>query len=193
MIVINKERLTAFTDAILAIIMTILVLELEKPSVISLASLWELRNSFFAYSLSFFWLGTMWIDMHNGYEYVNKVSKKVVWNTLFLLFFSSFFPYVTSIVSTNFYNETAQLLYGSIVLLVTLFNIIMYKSLYEIKDNYTMKDFMESRKWIRIDVGVKVIGVLLSIFVYPPAVSYTVLLIILCFVPNVIKIYTKKD
>ncbi|MGI6024565.1 MAG: TMEM175 family protein, partial [Pediococcus parvulus] len=48
----NKERLAAFTDAVLAIIMTILVLELEKPKTVNLAGLWALRANFFAYTLS---------------------------------------------------------------------------------------------------------------------------------------------
>ena len=50
----NKERLTAFTDAVLAIIMTILVLELEKPSEPTLRAIWELRTSYFSYTLSLF-------------------------------------------------------------------------------------------------------------------------------------------
>lgn len=50
----KKYRVAAFTDAVLAIIMTILVLELEKPSAPTLSELWELRHSFFSYTLSFF-------------------------------------------------------------------------------------------------------------------------------------------
>lgn len=53
----NKDRLTAFTDAILAIIMTVLVLELEKPAAADWQSLWALWSDFFSYTVSFFWLG----------------------------------------------------------------------------------------------------------------------------------------
>ena len=64
----EKERLVTFTDAVLAIIMTILVLELKKPTEPTLAQLWALRESFLAYALSFFWLGSMWIALHNTWS-----------------------------------------------------------------------------------------------------------------------------
>ena len=64
----NKERLVAFTDAVLAIIMTILVLELPKPAEPTLAALLDLQESFFAYTLSFFWLGALWFGMHGIWQ-----------------------------------------------------------------------------------------------------------------------------
>ena len=107
----TKERLVAFFDAVLAIIMTILVLELEKPSEISLKGFLALKENFLAYVLSFFWLGTMWVNHHNEWMGIEKISVKTVWTTMLTLFFSSLFPYSTSIVSKNFYNTTAQLFY----------------------------------------------------------------------------------
>jgi len=76
MILMNKERMAAFTDAVLAIIMTILVLELEKPATMTLAGLWDLRANFFAYALSFFWLGLMWLTHHNNWEKSVKLTTK---------------------------------------------------------------------------------------------------------------------
>lgn len=68
----KKERLTAFTDAVLAIIMTILVLELKKPDEISWIGLWNLRTNFLAYFISFFWLGTMWVNLHRSWDKIEK-------------------------------------------------------------------------------------------------------------------------
>ena len=82
----QKERLIAFTDAVLAIIMTILVLELEKPSEASAAAFWELRWNFFAYALSFFWLGSLWVGLNSIWEKVQKVSSTVIWWNMLLLF-----------------------------------------------------------------------------------------------------------
>ncbi len=74
----EKEKLGAFMDAVLAIIMTILVLELEKPSAPTFKAIWELKMNFFAYTLSFFWLGTFWINIHNQWGRIKYVSKNVV-------------------------------------------------------------------------------------------------------------------
>ncbi len=73
----NKDRLAAFTDAILAIIMTILVLELEKPAKASWAAVWDLRQSFFSYIISFFWLGAMWVNLHSQWQRVERIDNKV--------------------------------------------------------------------------------------------------------------------
>lgn len=104
----SKERLVTFTDAVLAIIMTILVLELEKPSVLSWEGIWELRMNFFAYTISFFWLGTMWVNMHRTWDHVEKINNRLVWISILLLFFSSLFPYTTTLVASNFDSAVAQ-------------------------------------------------------------------------------------
>ena len=104
----DKDRLIAFTDAILAIIMTILVLELKELETLSLQGLWALKGSYSAYTLSFFWLGTMWIGLHNEWQDVKKISIPVIWYSLSILFFSSLFPYVTKIVSNHFDDSFAQ-------------------------------------------------------------------------------------
>ena len=70
----NKERLAAFMDAVLAIIMTILILELKKPEMASLKALWNLRIDFFAYTISFFWLGTMWVNLHNEWYKIKYIT-----------------------------------------------------------------------------------------------------------------------
>ena len=87
----NKERLAAFMDAVLAIIMTILILELKKPETATLKALWDSKNRFFAYTLSFFWLGTMWINLHNEWHKINYVTPSIVWINVVLLFSELYF------------------------------------------------------------------------------------------------------
>ncbi|CYV58212.1 hypothetical protein [Streptococcus suis] len=88
----------------------------------------------------------MWVNMHKGWHDVVKISDKVVWNTVFLLFFSSFFPYVTKIVAQNFDNKVAQFFYGLIILLVIFFNTLMYRPLAEIPENTAMEAFWKTER-----------------------------------------------
>ena len=113
----GQERLSAFIDAVIAIIMTILVLELDKPKTLDWQGLWELRENFFAYALSFFWLGAMWVNLHSYSQRTEKITQKTVWAAISMLFFASLFPYATSLIAMDFYNATVQVFYGIIVLL----------------------------------------------------------------------------
>ena len=172
----NKERLAAFMDAVLAIIMTILILELKKPETATIKALWNLRVDFFAYTLSFFWLGTMWVNLHNEWHKIKYITPAVVWANVVLLFFSSFFPYVTSFVTSYYNSSVAQGFYGIIVLAVTFCNII---SLYLIeKVNKHDKELQESLKtmirWIKVDISIKIIGLIISCIFYPPAMMISV-------------------
>ena len=172
----NKERLAAFMDAILAIIMTILILELKKPETASIKALWNLRVDFFAYTLSFFWLGTMWVNLHNEWHKIKYITPSIVWINVVILFFSSFFPYVTSFVTSYYNSSVAQGFYGIIVLAVTFCNII---SLYLIeKVNKHDKELQESLKimirWIKVDISIKIIGLIISCIFYPPAMMISV-------------------
>ena len=177
----NKERLAAFMDAILAIIMTILILELKKPETATLKALWNLRVNFFAYTISFFWLGTMWVNLHNEWHKIKYITPSIVWVNVVILFFSSFFPYVTSFVTSYYNSSVAQGFYGIIVLAVTFCNII---SLYLIeKVNKLDKELQESLKikmrWLSVDTVIKIIGLIISCTFYPPAMMISVYITLL--------------
>ncbi len=171
----SKERLVAFTDAVLAIIMTILVLELKKPASVSWSGLWELRDNFFAYTLSFFWLGLLWRNHHNSWHSVKRVGNDTVIATLVMLFFASLFPYITSLVASNFQNQVSQVLYGIVILAVTFSNFAISASLNRNDPKlkfgllYTVKN-----QAIYFDIAVKSLGLVISLLFYPPAMSYVV-------------------
>lgn len=173
---LSKERLVAFTDAVLAIIMTILVLELEKPAVLTWQGLWDLRTNFFAYTISFFWLGTMWVNMHRAWDNVEKINNRLVWNAMILLFFSSFFPYATSLVASDFNNAVAQAFYGIIVLLVTGVNVWMYQELVQLDKAHAVRDgFNILDRSGLFDILLKLLGLVLTVTIYPPAMMWAVL------------------
>ena len=174
----KKERVAAFTDAVLAIIMTILVLALEKPELPTLSALWKLRYSFFSYTLSFFWLGSMWVNIHNEWETIEKINGKTLWVTLILLFFCSVIPYATDLVSHDFNNKVTQGFYGVFVLLVTLSNVWLSKVLEHGDERIEISSKMleKRRMLLWIDIGIKIVGMIIAMTVYPPAMMYSVIL-----------------
>lgn len=186
----NKERLAAFADAVLAIIITILVLELEKPAHLTVAGFLELWPNYLAYAISFFWLGAMWINMHNEWYYVKHITTGTLWATLIVLFFSSLFPYATSIVSVNYNNKIAQVFYGIVVLLITFANMNMYASVAKADMKISVRKWIknENRGWTVVDIMIKVIGLIIAATVYPPAMLYSVLItLVLLVIPNQIR------
>ena len=180
----NKERLAAFMDAILAIIMTILILELKKPETATLKALWNLRVDFFAYTLSFFWLGTMWVNLHNEWHKIKYITPSIVWVNVVLLFFSSFFPYVTSFVTSYYNSSVAQGFYGVIVLAVTLCNMISGHLIGKAdKNNEELQESLKARmSWLKIDTIIKIIGLIVSFTLYPPAMMISVYITFLVIV-----------
>ena len=174
----NKERLIAFTDAVLAIIMTILVLELEKPQEATLAAFWGLRQNFFAYFLSFFWLGSLWMALNSLWDKVEKISTPVVWWSLVLLFLASFLPYATGLVSTHFDSRVMQGFYGLVVIMTTVANWFLHKVLDKPNagNEELLRETAEYRKLLLPDIAIKILGMVLGMIIYPPLVSYSVLL-----------------
>lgn len=172
----NKDRLAAFNDAVLAIVMTIIVLGFEVPSPLTLQALAGMWRDALAYAISFFWLGAMWINQHNSWQRIEVVGKRTIWADLVMLFFSSLFPLTTNMVAANFWSSVAQGAYGVVVLLVTAANVILYRMLAH--DNPEAPGFSRnilgsgSRMWA--DIAIKLVGMALTLTVFPPAMSYSV-------------------
>ena len=177
----NKERLAAFMDAVLAIIMTILILELKKPETATLKALWNLRVNFFAYTISFFWLGTMWVNLHNEWHKIKYITPLIVWVNVVLLFFSSFFPYVTSFVTSYYNSSVAQGFYGIIVLVVTFCNIISGHLIGKANrnDEKSQESLKIRMRWLSIDIIIKIMGLIISCTFYPPAMMISVYITLL--------------
>lgn len=184
----GKGRLAGFTDAVMAIIMTIVVIGFAQPEHASWESLWDMRATLGAYGLSFFWLAAMWVNLHDSWQYVERISTKVVWATIVLLFFSSLIPWTTLFVADNFEAPVAQASYGIVVLLVTLSNMVYFKTI----DTYDSKtQSLTHARWLKggatlIDLSIKVLGILLTLTVWPPAVFYSVVftLVVLIIPPQ---------
>lgn len=141
---------------------------------------------FFAYGLSFFWLGAMWVNFHSSSQVVEKISQKTVWAAIVMLFFSSFFPYMTKLVASNFNNATMRVFYGVIVLLISFSVFWYYHTLVEVNQTAEIEQLNISRlHWMKWDIAIKILGIILSLTIFPSAEIFSVL-ITLCVlvIPN---------
>jgi len=91
----TKNRLEAFSDGVIAIIITIMVLELKPPHEESLTALVRLWPTFFSYILSFLIVAIYWVNHHHLFHMINRVDTRVLWTNMNLLFWLSLFPWVT--------------------------------------------------------------------------------------------------
>ena len=108
----GKERLLAFTDGVLAIVITIMVLELKAPHEASFEALGEMLPIFLSYVLSFVYVGIYWNNHHHMFQLVERVSGGMLWANLALLFFLSLIPFTTAWMDET-HGETAPVaLYG---------------------------------------------------------------------------------
>jgi len=105
-------RLEAFSDGVIAIIVTIMVLELRAPSQPTLAALWRVSPIFISYGLSFLVVAIMWVNHHHLIHAVQEVTARLLWTNLYLLFWMSLVPFVTDYLGKNHREPMAVALYG---------------------------------------------------------------------------------
>jgi uncharacterized membrane protein len=113
----GKSRLEAFSDGVIAIIITIMVLEMKVPHGEDLASLLPLLPVFLSYVLSFVYVGIYWNNHHHMLHAASKVSAGVMWANLHLLFWLSLFPFATGWMGENHFAPTPTALYGTVLLM----------------------------------------------------------------------------
>ena len=116
----GKSRLEAFSDGVIAIIITIMVLELKVPAGHSLAALGPLAPVLLSYVLSFVYVGIYWNNHHHMLSISHRVSGGVLWANLHLLFWLSLFPFVTAWMGENHLAEGPTAVYGAVLLMAAL-------------------------------------------------------------------------
>jgi len=108
----TTSRLEAFSDGVIAIIITIMVLELRAPAQPTLAALLKVAPIFISYALSFLVAAIMWVNHHHLVHAVRSVTARLLWSNLYLLFWMSLIPFVTDYAGKNYHEPMAVALYG---------------------------------------------------------------------------------
>ena len=121
----GKGRLEAFSDGVIAIIITIMVLEMKVPHGETLASLKPLLPVFISYILSFVYVGIYWNNHHHMLHAAHKVNGNILWANIHLLFWLSVIPFVTGWMGENHFATGPVILYGCVLFMCGLAYIIL--------------------------------------------------------------------
>jgi len=122
----NKNRLEAFSDGVLAIIITIMILEIKVPEgAATFESLQKLFPIFISYVLSFIYIGIYWNNHHHMLQSTTKVNGAILWANLHLLFWLSLVPFATGWMGENHFAKATLALYGFILLMAGIAYVIL--------------------------------------------------------------------
>jgi uncharacterized membrane protein len=113
----GAKRVEAFSDGVIAIIITIMVLELHAPEEPGLEHLWALWPVFTAYALSYAYVGVYWVNHHRMFHYASRVTNSLLWSNIALLFALSLVPFATAYLGEHHFSVEATLLYMGVMIL----------------------------------------------------------------------------
>jgi uncharacterized membrane protein len=162
---VTTGRLEAFSDGVMAIIITIMVLEMKVPHGADFAALRPLTPVFLSYVLSFVYLGIYWNNHHHTMHAVHRVSGSVLWANLHLLFWLSLVPFVTGWMGENHFAPAPVALYGFVLLMAAIAYTIMVRAALRVEgpDSNLARAIGRDRKG-NISVVLYVIGIVASFF-----------------------------
>lgn len=175
----QTNRLEAFYDAIIAIIVTVLVLELPQPAAATLPALWAIKNAYFAYLISFLVCTNLWQYHHVIYNHVEKIDSKIIWQNIVLLLVVSLIPYLTTFVANNPFSLLAQTLYGLDFILMNILLYFMAKSLININpEKHQLSNALDIKSALIFPLVLFIIGFIIAFLGYPLAISVCCLITI---------------
>jgi len=178
-------RLEAFSDGVMAILITIMVLELKVPHGADFAALTPLTPVFLSYVLSFIYLGIYWNNHHHMMHIVHRVSGPVLWANLHLLFWLSLVPFVTGWMGENHFAQAPVALYGVVLLMAAISYTILVRAILRVEgpDSQLARAIGRDRKG-NISLALYVVGIIGSFVQVAIAGAAFVLVAIIWIVPD---------
>ncbi|MCE3279000.1 MAG: rane protein containing [Bacteroidetes bacterium] len=181
----KTSRLEAFSDGVLAIIITIMILEIKVPEGDSLQDLLPIVPKFITYLLSFIYLAIYWNNHHHLWQAVEHVNGKILWANLHLLFWLSLFPFTTGWMGENHFSSYPVALYGIILLMASIAWAILARQIIKEEgiDSKVGKALNKNNK-VKFSIILYATGVIVSLFQPILSISFYVIVAVLWFIPD---------
>lgn len=182
-------RFETFADAIIAIIVTILILKIPQPAEPSLAAIWDLRIMYIAYIISFLILFNAWYSNHNLFRLVENVDNLTIWLNGALLFVFSLLPYFTIWLARNVNSIPAETMFGLIFIASSILsNLSVYTLFRSDPYNKKLEAFENANKWMIIPLIFQIIGFILTYTIFSQGIY------MMCFISMIIWIiFSRRD
>jgi len=178
-------RLEAFSDGVLAIIITIMVLEMQVPEGASFEALNTILPVFLSYVMSFIYLGIYWNNHHHLLQAFDKVNGTILWANLNLLFWLSLLPFVTGWMGENHFETNPTAMYGVVLLLAALaFKILIHFVIKNEGKNSKIGKVYQNDKRLNISLILYIIGTVFSFFHPLPGLALYVGVALFWIVPD---------
>jgi uncharacterized membrane protein len=161
----GKGRLEAFSDGVIAIIITIMVLEMKVPRGENLPALRPLLPVFLSYVLSFVYVGIYWNNHHHMLHATNRVTGPILWANLHLLFWLSLFPFATGWMGENHFAPAPSALYGLVLLMAAIAYFILQQAIIASEGAASVLKKAVGRDWKgKVSPLLYVVGIVTSVF-----------------------------
>ena len=179
----ETNRFETFFDAIIAIIITVLVLKIPQPATPTLSGVLELQNIYIAYLISFLILYNIWYANHNLFQAVETIDNKSVWIYGVMTFVISLLPYFTIWLANNMYSIPAETMFGLIFIITHILNTLANRAIYNSNPyNKKLKDMNQDSYLLNIPTIVLIIGFILTYTVYRPGIYICCLISIVMWI-----------
>ena len=181
----TKGRMEAFSDGVLAIIITIMVLEMKVPHGDTLQALKPVLPVFISYVLSFVHIGIYWNNHHHMIHAAHKINGSVLWANIHLLFWLSLIPFVTGWMGENNFTTVPVILYGSVLFMASIAYYLLAHCLTDLhgKDSEFSRALGNDRKG-KLSSTIYLLGIALS-FLHPLlGLSLYFLVAVIWFIPD---------
>lgn len=182
----SKGRVEIFTDGVVAIVMTLLVLEIRHPVSDTWQGLMSMERKIIVYIVSFIMLSIYWNNHHHMFQLVHKINGRVLWANNFFLFTLTLFPFATAWVGEFSESLVPQITYGIIMMLANTAYLILTKELIRANgDESKLAEIFKNNRKSYISIGLNFIGLLIGWMIHPYFVLLAnIVVLVMWFVPD---------